>query len=203
LTDRTNNDWLRMLSETGPTADAAIAELREVIRRGLHKALRGHPGADDALIEDVTQESVLKVLDGLSGFRGDSKLTTWAVTVAVRVAFSELRRARWRDVSLDGLTEGGLAPEPAATSAPSAQTERDELIARMRHVIDTELSERQRFLLVAELNGVPQAELCERLGLNRNALYKLGHDARQKLKRGLLASGVTEDDVREVFAITS
>ena len=73
----------------------------------------------------------------------------------------------------------------------------------MRHVIDTDLSERQRFLLVAELHGVPQAELCDRLGLSRNALYKLGHDARQKLKRGLLASGVTEDDVRQVFAITS
>jgi hypothetical protein len=50
---------------------------------------------------------------------------------------------------------------------------------------------------------VPQAELAARLGLNRNALYKLGHDARQKLKRGLLAAGVTEDDVRDVFEISS
>ena len=105
MTDRTNNDWLRMLVETGSTADAAIADLREFIRRGLQKALRRHPGADDALIEDVTQESVMKVLGNLSGFRGDSKLTTWAIAVAVRVAFSELRRARWRDVSLDGLVD--------------------------------------------------------------------------------------------------
>ena len=166
LSDRTNDDWLRLLSATGPMADAAIADLREVVRRGLHKALRGHPGADDALIEDVTQESILKVLGGLSDFRGDSKLTTWAVAVAVRVAFSELRRARLARRLARRLGRGGSGAEPAATPAPSAQTEKDELIARMRHVIDTELSERQRFLLVAELNGVPQAELSERLGLN-------------------------------------
>ncbi len=202
MMERSNDDWLSLLSGSGPGTDSAVADLREAIRRGLQKALRGHPGADDALLEDVTQESVMKVLSGLSSFRGDSKFTTWVVAVAVRVAFSELRRARWRDVSLDGLMDGGLAPDPVTTSSPSARTEKDELIARMRQVIDTELSQRQRMLLVAELNGVPQVELCDRLGLSRNALYKLGHDA-QKLKRGLLASGVTEDDVREVFAITA
>jgi len=69
-----------MLAETGSTADAAIADLREVIRRGLHKALKGRIGVDDALIEDVTQESLMKVLGGLSGFRGDSRFTTWAIS---------------------------------------------------------------------------------------------------------------------------
>ena len=203
MTERTNDDWLAQLDQDGPVADGAVSDLRAVLRRGLGRALRGHPGADDAFLEDATQDAVLKVLSGRSSFRGTSKFTTWAVTVGVRVAFSELRRARWRDVSLEGLTEGGLAPTPQPSEPGSPQVERDELIALMRRVMDADLTERQRFVLLAELNGVPQAELCARLELNRNALYKLGHDARQKLKRGLLAAGVDEDDVREVFAIAS
>jgi RNA polymerase sigma-70 factor (ECF subfamily) len=201
--DRTNDDWLDQLAGPSPSRDGAVAELREVLRRGLGRALRGHPGAGDAFLDDITQDAVLKVLDGLASFRGNSKFTTWAVAVAVRVAFSELRRARWRDVSLDGLADEGRAPEVVAEQAPSAQVERDELIALMKRVMETDLTERQRFALLAELDGMPQAELTARLGLNRNALYKLGHDARQKLKRGLLAAGVTEDDVRDVFAITT
>lgn len=203
MTDRTNDEWLALLGQAGATAEVAIAELREVLRRGLGKALRNHPGADDAFVEDVTQDATLKVLDRLSAFRGESKFTTWAVAVAVRVAFSELRKARWKDVSLDGLVESGLGPAPAAPVETHGRLEKDEMIAVMRRVMETDLSERQRFLIAGELSGVPQAELCERLGLNRNALYKLGHDARLKLKKGLLAAGITENDVRDVFSIAS
>ena len=204
MTERTNEEWLGLLASPGPAGEGAVAELRGVIRRGLHKALRGRHGTDDAFVDDMSQEAILKVLGGMTGFRGDSKLTTWAVAVAVRVAFSELRRARWRDVSLDDLTEGGLAPPEAEDSASrGVEPEQDEVIGVMRRVIDTELTERQRFVLAAELNLVPQAEICARLGVNRNALYKLSHDARQKLKRGLLASGLTEDGVREIFGISS
>jgi RNA polymerase sigma-70 factor (ECF subfamily) len=39
------------------------------------------------------------------------------------------------------------------------------------------------------------------MGLTRNALYKLTHDARQKLKRGLEAAGIDGDGVREAFAL--
>ncbi len=203
MTDRSNDAWLEQLGQSGPQGDRALSELRAILRRGLGKALRQHPSADDAFLEDITQEALMKVMGGLSGFRGESRFTTWAITVGVRVAFSEPRRARWRDVSLDHMNETGSAPTPSLEPSSSTQTEKDEIIALMHRVMERDLTERQRFLLVAELNGVPQAELCTRLSLNRNALYKLSHDARQKLKQGLLATGVTEDDVREVFAIAS
>lgn len=201
--DLASDEWVARLTAAGPEREAAMIELRALLRRGLARAIGRRHGVDDAFLDDMAQDAVLKVLDGLAGFRGDSRFTTWAVAIAVRVAFSELRRARWRDVSLDGLAEAGRAPEPASEEPPGARTEREELIALMKRVMETDLTERQRFVLMADLEGVPQAELASRLGLNRNALYKLGHDARQKLKRGLLAAGVTEDDVRDAFAITS
>ncbi|VTT98838.1 rna polymerase sigma 70 : Uncharacterized protein OS=Sorangium cellulosum So0157-2 GN=SCE1572_05510 PE=4 SV=1: Sigma70_r2: Sigma70_r4_2 [Gemmataceae bacterium] len=197
MTARTNEDWLRLLGEA---EEAAVAELREVLHRGLRRALAGRAAADDGFIEDVTQDGVLKVLGGLTTFRGDSRFTTWAVTVAVRVAFTELRRARWKDVSLDRLVEDAPARQPAAppTDTPSRDA-RQALLAEMRRVIDADLTDRQRQALVAEFKGMPQAEIATRMGLTRNALYKLTHDARQSLKRGLEAAGIDGDEVRAAF----
>lgn len=200
MTERTNEDWLRSLGGTGAVDDAAVAELREVLRRGLRRALAGRAAADDGFIEDMTQEGVLKVLGGLTTFRGDSRFTTWAITVAVRVAFTELRRARWRDVSLDRLVEDAPARLPTAPPADgSSQDARQVVLAQMHRVLETGLTDRQRQALVAELRGMPQAEIAAQMGLTRNALYKLTHDARQKLKRGLEAAGIGGDEVRETF----
>lgn len=200
MTERTNEDWLRSLGGTRADDEPAVTELREVLRRGLRRALTGRAAADDAFIEDMTQEGLLKVLAGLATFRGDSRFTTWAITIAVRVAFTELRRARWKDVSLDRLVEDAPARLPTAppTDAPS-QDARQAILATMHRVLETGLTDRQRQALVAELRGMPQGEIAVQMGLTRNALYKLTHDARQNLKRGLEAVGISGDVVRETF----
>ena len=198
MTERTNEVWLQSLGGSGAADEAVVAELREVLRRGLRRALTGRVAADDGFIEDMTQEGVLKVLGGLTTFRGDSRFTTWAITVAVRVAFTELRRARWRDVSLDRLVEDAPARLPAAPPADgSSRDARQAILATMHRVLETGLTDRQRQALVAELRGMPQAEIAAQMGLTRNALYKLTHDARQNLKRGLEAAGIGGDEVRE------
>jgi len=200
VTERTNEDWLRSLGGPGTADEAAVAELREVLRRGLRRALTGRAAADDGFIEDMTQEGALKVLNGLTTFRGDSRFTTWAITVAVRVAFTELRRARWKDVSLDRLVEDAPAKLPAAPPADAPlQDARQAVLAEMHRVVETELTDRQRQALVAELRGMPQGEIAAQMGLTRNALYKLTHDARRNLKRGLEAAGIEGNEVRKAF----
>lgn len=196
MTARTNEDWLRLLGEAD---EAAVAELREVLRRGLSRALAGRAAADDGFIEDVTQDGVLKVLGGLTTFRGDSRFTTWAVTIAVRVAFTELRRAKWKDVSLDRLVEDAPARHPPAPPEVPSQDARQAVLAEMHRIIETVLTDRQRQALVAEFKGMPQAEIAVQMGLTRNALYKLTHDARQSLKRGLEAAGIDGAEVRAAF----
>ncbi len=183
--ERSDEAWIAALSAREPSA---LADLRSYLVRGLTKALAGR--ADGHAIEDFAQEAVLKVLAGLGSFRGESRFTTWALTVAIRVAFSELRKARYRDVPLDAAREEAAAPaaEPADEGGPPA-------LAALRRLIETDLTERQRALIRAELDGVPQAVIAERMGTNRNALYKLGHDARMKLKNGLLAAGFTAEQV--------
>ena len=47
-------------------------------------------------------------------------------------------------------------------------------------------------LVALALNGIPIDVLAERLGSNRNALYKSLHDARRNLRAYLEAHGFTE-----------
>ncbi|WP_437571678.1 sigma-70 family RNA polymerase sigma factor [Sorangium sp. So ce542] len=203
MSERTNEEWLRLLGEPEAQASAAVAELRHVVRGGLQRALAGRAGVGDAVIDDLTQDATLKVLGALGSFRGASRFTTWAIAISIRVALTELRRARWKDVSLDQLTEGAGEPIPIAAPDASAHVARERMIAALYQVLDTELTDRQRRALVAELRGMPQVEIAEQLGTTRNALYKLTHDARLKLRGGLAAAGFGEDDVREAFDIPS
>lgn len=195
MTDRNNPEWVSALAAGEP---AAVADLRAYLARGLVKVLTGK--ADPSAAEDFAQEAVLKVLGGLAGFRGDSRFLTWALAVGTRVAFSELRKARYKDVSLDGLAAG--AAEPPAPPPPPDE-DREAVLDTLRRLIATALTDRQRAVILGELAGVPQVVLAEQLGTNRNALYKLGHDARMKLKRELEAAGFTAADVRAALAAAS
>ncbi len=63
-----------------------------------------------------------------------------------------------------------------------------------------ELTERQRQALVAvTINGMPLEEAARCMGTNRNALYKLLHEARKRLKERLVAEGLSPQDVLAVF----
>ncbi len=197
----TNEAWLAALRSEGPEAEVALEALRRRLLRGLRGALRDPYQVSDADLEDFVQEALLKVLAHLEGFRGESRFTTWATKIAIRVALTELRRRRWRDVSLERPEEALEPPfDPAGEEiGPEAQALRRDLTERLHRAIETVLTPRQRQALVAVmLQGIPLEEVARRMGTNRNALYKLLHDARRKLRRALEAQGLTAEAL-EVF----
>ena len=54
-------------------------------------------------------------------------------------------------------------------------------------------------LAYAELAGMPTEVLAEQLGTNPNALYKLVHDARRRLRAALERDGFSAHDVRNAI----
>ena len=89
----------------GLEREKALVELRVVLVRGPRGALTGRAGGnfDPATIEDFAQDALVKSLGNLDSFRGESHFTTWAQKIAVRAAFTELRRKEWCEVSLQDL----------------------------------------------------------------------------------------------------
>ncbi len=206
MAKRTNEEWLELLG--GEPDEAALLELRDLLDRGLRYTLSSRTNTNlDAIVEDFVQESLLKILDKLHTFRGESQFTTWSQKIAVRVALTELRRRRWRDTSLDELTtsrDGESFFEPKIMSdpnpSPENRTTRSGMIDMVQHLIVEELTERQRSAMtMVMLEGMPLELAAEKLGTNRNALYKLIHDARVRLKKKLADKGMTPEDVLAVF----
>ena len=197
-TVRTNEQWLTDLRSSGEQADAAQLELRLLIRRGLRKTLARKGPVDDALLDDLTQVAAIRILEKLDTFRGASRFTTWAFSVAFRAAFSEIRRLQWRHVSLADYELESIPAEISQRDAGDAETllQRKKIFDLLYNTIHTELTARQRQGILAELDGVPLAAIETKMGISRNALYKLLHDARMKLREGLAQAGVTEDDMR-------
>jgi RNA polymerase sigma-70 factor, ECF subfamily len=201
---RNDDEWARDLaSQDAALRDDAISDLRDMLGRGLSKSLSKSGRVDEAFLEDIVQEACIKILDKLNTFVGRSKFRTWAVTIAVRTAVSKMRKRDWQNVSLESVTANAhLDPQVAVdptVSSDKADSQRG-LLSRLKELIDSELTEKQWTAITAELAGMPLPQLAEKLGTNTNSIYKLLHDARKKLRRGLEASGFTIEDVHEAWA---
>jgi len=209
MTTRSNEQWLSDLQANGEQKEAALADLRDVIARGLPFALSRwlSPASPqfESLTEEVTQETLLRVLDQLHTFEGRSMFTTWVHKIAIRIALTELRRKRWQDSSLDEMLDNEEIPvspsileDPSVT--PEQSAERDDMLEHIRRVIDEELTDRQRSaIIMLGLQGMPMEEAAKRLKTNRNALYKLLHDARLRLKQRLQNEGLDAQEVLAAF----
>ncbi len=194
----TNEAWLEALR--GPGRDGALQQLRAILVRGLQAVLAQRvPARAGALAEDFAQEALVKILESLDTFRSESRFTTWAQKIAVRLAFTELRRKRWQGVSLqDLMPEGGPTPLAFATAEPSPaeMTNLRLIVEQVGRVMQETLSERQRAAMTAVMvHEMPLEEVARRMGTNRNALYKLLHDARKRMKKELEKRGLSPEEI--------
>jgi RNA polymerase sigma-70 factor, ECF subfamily len=146
----------------------------------------------DELAQDAADDAAVSVLRRLDAFRGESNFRTWAYKFALLEAAVKVRRRAWRD------REVTLEPEhwerlSHLGPGPVDDAENGELLAAVREGIRTALTPRQcQVLVAAVLEGVPIDVLAERLDSNRNALYKLLHDARRRLRAYVAEAGFPE-----------
>lgn len=214
--ERTNDEWLHDLNATGELQETAIADLRDLLLRvALFFFSRnlgdfGELNRDEILqrAEDSAQDALIAVMNHLQDFRGDSKFTTWAYKFAINIALMAARHERWKGVSLDELSfsnEGAfferVLQDKTDGSAPDQSALQNEVRETIQDVIEHDLTDKQRrVILMMVFNDVPMDEVVRHLGANRNAVYKMLHDARRKLKSGLQARGF---DIGETLALFS
>jgi RNA polymerase sigma-70 factor, ECF subfamily len=183
--------------------EAAMAQLHVMlIRAARHQVwrMRGMlPGAGPAQLEELAQQSadeaMVSVLAKLPTFEGRSRFSTWVYKFAILQTSVEVRRQSWRGREVS-LPDGAVVLD----RSPSVEewSEAAEVGRAVRAAIATALTPHQRRILLAVVvEEVPIDVLAERLGTNRNALYKTVHDARARLREVLVAAGYsTTDDGR-------
>jgi len=195
-----HDDWIQRL-KSPRTQAKAIQELNQRLVRGIARSLSRRSG-HGLQAEDIAQEALLRILESLDDFRGECQFPTWALTIANRMAISELRRKHYQDVSLEDVTAGeGLRIEPAAKhDSINARLDREMLEFKLSELIESRLTDKQQTAVRALLGGMPIEEVAKRMDSNRNAIYKLFHDARTRLKLAFEQSGIQAEEVHAVLA---
>jgi len=208
---RDNQAWLADLRTGGEARDSALTDLAVILRRVLPGALARwlspQSGQFDALLDDVIQDTLMRVIDRLDSFEGRSQFTTWVYKIAVRTVLNELRHRKWREVSLEGLEERGEGDEmplerfAAQGPRPESALEQKDAMEMVRRMMVEELTPRQHAAMVAiSVQGVPMEVVARRMKTNRNALYKMMHDARLRLKRRLEREGFRPEELLGMFS---
>ena len=209
---KTNEEWLRALRADGIEHEDALKDLRATI---LH-AMRAHLAEDSGyrsafnseesrqIAEDCAQQPLLTVQQKIDTFRGQSRFTTWVISIAIRILLGELRRRRWKRISLESSRSGRalseLPPESLPGRDPELALQQDQIWNILTEIIEKELTLRQRSVLVAIVfEGMPLDLLADSMGTNRDNVYKILHDARKSLKRCLTRRGLTQEEILRIF----
>ena len=97
---------------------------------------------------EATQETAVRFLRQLPGFRGESQVRTWALGIAINVAREMRRSPHLRVGTLDGWdADGGGPRQPPSRPSPDVAAELAEQRDRLRAVL-ADLPERQREAVV-------------------------------------------------------
>jgi RNA polymerase sigma-70 factor, ECF subfamily len=149
----------------------------------------------DELAHQAADEAMVILLAKLHTFQGRSRFTTWAYKFAILEAATAVRTQAWRfrQVVLDDqhvIVDLGPSVEEYAEGA--------DLVRAVHRAIDEALTPHQRRIMLSLLvDNVPIDVLAQRLGTNRNALYKTLHEARVRVRAHLAAAGQLQAAQRE------
>jgi len=167
----------------------AIHDFQSIYRRFRPRVLRYVTrlvGEADA--QDVTQSVMLKLNEGISGFRGRSDVSTWIYRVATNAAFDHLRRSTQQTVSYNELesdSENALPEaqiESVETTAIRAETSAciDDFIALLP-------GNYKAVIILSDLAGFKNDEVATILGVSLDTVKMRLHRAREKLRNALRA----------------
>jgi RNA polymerase sigma-70 factor, ECF subfamily len=163
-----DGDLVARLRQGDPNAVGELYDLHVATVRAFARRLL----CDAAAAEDLVHDVFVEIPRALRGFRGDSSLRTFLVSVAVNHARHHVRAAARRRAALARLALEPVAP--VAGTDPEHEARRSELAQRLARALDTlSVDQRVTFVLceieertsreAAVIASVPEATIRTRL----------------------------------------
>ncbi len=190
-----------------------LAEHRRGDPDALARLLRAYQGRlysicfrmvrDENEARDLTQEAIVKVLEGLESFDGRSKLSTWMIRVTLNCCLSHLRRQKLRrHASLDGEGETAVPPgtgwghgagvgagawrpevgRPGSELTPARRVERVELCSIVLRALGTLEPEMRAVLILRDMQDLDYNLIGEVLGVPIGTVKSRLFRAREALR---------------------
>jgi RNA polymerase sigma-70 factor (ECF subfamily) len=158
---------------TSPRFDAGVLDFAPRLRAFIRRRVR-----DDALADDLAQETLLKVYRSRATLRDGAKLEAWLYQIARGTIIDHYRRQRPQDELPETLA--GESPDEVAAL-------RARVVVSMQRFLE-ELPEAYReSVRLAEIEGLPLARIALRLDLSLTAVKSRVRRGRAMLKKKLQA----------------
>lgn len=191
--------WLTDLRDSGHRGDLAVRRLHDrLLRIAYARLLSWHPPLPRGEVCDIATEAaddaVVAVLAHLDDFHGGSRFTTWACQCALTEVSAAMRKRRRREREMP-LEPDMIVVLGGTQGSVERELEQAELLRCIFGAVNELLSPRQRKLLLSlAIGGDSPEDLTGDFDATAGALYKGLHDARQKLRAHLHASGFATEE---------
>lgn len=182
----------------GPAGAEALAELIRLYQRRVYSiCFRMLNHRDDAA--DVTQDALVKVIEGLHSYNGQSKLSTWVIRVTMNCCLSHLRRQKLRQhLPLEAMRgtrvegpPGGPSRPLGSRHSPEPLPDQNVQLAHVRALVADGLRrldpENRAILLLRDVQDLDYQQLAEVLevpiGTVKSRLFRARTALRQVIER--------------------
>lgn len=178
--ERSDAELIEAARDGVPSALGALLDRYEPRLRRVCERMCSCP--EDA--RDLAQETLIAIVRGLDGFRGDAAFMTWAYAVARSFANRQRRRTRSRarvDTAVREVVTVAIVPSVDLEGAIDRQRVYDRFERALSH-----LSEVDRSVLIArDIDGMTAPEVSRSLGITVSAVKSRLHRARQQVRGDL------------------
>lgn len=147
---------------------ARFTTLYQQYAGSIYKLCLGYAG-EEALAQDLLQESFVSVWNNLNQFRGDAQWSTWIYRIAVNTCLGYLRKKKINTVPADNLAH--IPDEPNA---------KEQQVQRLYKSI-SRLAEGDRLIISLVLEETPYADIAAITGISENNLRVKIHRIKKQL----------------------
>jgi RNA polymerase sigma-70 factor (ECF subfamily) len=181
--------------------DALIARILAGERDLFHELIRPYERivygmvfsmlGNEADAEDAAQTAVIQAYMNLEKYRGESRFSTWLVTIALNEGRNRLRKAKsLREDSIDALSEeadGDFTPALLTDwrEIPSETLERKEVREHLQNAIERLPLIYRTVLVMRDIEGLDMEETARSLCVTTTVVKVRLHRARRMMQRDL------------------
>lgn len=180
------------------TFGSLLSALRPAILRFAAVQLR-----DEALAEDIVQDTLAAAWDNQRQFRGEAGLKTWVMAILKNKITDHFRRSRHSGISLEGLHRENEAIDeawracfdadghwldsasPARWRPPEDYAEQQDFFRTLENCLGGLPENTARIFYLREIMGMEVDEICGRFDISKDNCYVILHRARNGLRRCL------------------
>ncbi len=132
-------------------------------------------------VDDVCQEAVIKVLQQLASFRGESKLSTWIFTLTRRTVLDYFRSPRHREIAVDWSAAEHADALPLINDGHDERRDADKLTVALAKMSEPMRTVALRFYLADDSVGEIARELNLPEGTVKTHLFRARAQLRDQI----------------------